>query len=64
VDGVASPVHRVNALFRGVAVPAGARRVEMRFDPWTFRAGAALSIAAALVTLVLAAVAFRAERRD
>jgi len=64
VDGVASPVHRVNALFRGVAVPAGARRVEMRFDPWTFRAGAALSIAAAVVILVLAAVAFRDERRD
>jgi hypothetical protein len=53
VDGVASPVQRVNALFRGVAVPVGARQVELRFDPWTFRAGAALSTAAAIVTLVL-----------
>jgi hypothetical protein len=57
VDGVESPVHRVNGLFRGVAVPAGARRVEMRFEPWTFRAGAALSVAAAVVMLTLASVA-------
>ena len=47
VDGVESPVFRVNALFRGVALAPGTHRVEMRFDPWTFRVGAALSVAAA-----------------
>jgi hypothetical protein len=31
--------------------------VEMRFDPWTFRAGAALSIAAAVAILALASIA-------
>lgn len=57
VDGVESTVFRVNALFRGVAVPPGAKHVEMRFDPWTFRVGAALSIAAAVAILGLAALA-------
>ena len=54
VDGVAAPVLRVNAHFRGVPVPAGARRVEMRFEPWSFRAGAALSLATLAVLALLA----------
>jgi hypothetical protein len=54
VDGVESPVFRANAHFRGIAVPAGARRVDLRFEPRTFRAGAALSTAALLVILALA----------
>lgn len=63
VDDVESPVFRVNALFRGVAVPAGARRVEMRFVPSSFRFGAATSLVAAGVTLALAlTAAFRARR--
>ncbi|MBW2388514.1 MAG: hypothetical protein JRG89_08750 [Deltaproteobacteria bacterium] len=63
VDDVESPVFRVNALFRGVAVPAGARRVEMRFVPSSFRFGAATSLIAAGVTLALAlTAAFRARR--
>jgi hypothetical protein len=57
VDGVESPVLRVNGLFRGVPVGAGAQRVEMRFEPWTFRIGMALSLAAAAAIAVLTAVA-------
>ena len=53
VDGTETPVVRVNALFRGVPIGPDARRVEMRFEPWTLRLGAAVSAAAALV-LVLA----------
>lgn len=63
VDDVESPVFRVNALFRGVAVPASACRVEMRFDPASFRFGAATSLIAAGVTLALGlTAAFRARR--
>lgn len=56
VDEVESPVFRVNAMFRGVALPVGARQVEMRFDPWTFRVGAAISLVAAGVILVLTGI--------
>ncbi|MFQ5416168.1 MAG: YfhO family protein, partial [Myxococcota bacterium] len=48
VDGEEFPVLRVNALFRGVSVAAGARRVEMHFDPLTFRVGTTATAAAAL----------------
>lgn len=48
VDGVPAPVLRVNANFRGVPLPAGARHVELRFEPWSFRAGALLSLSAGL----------------
>ena len=57
VDGVESPILRVNGLFRGVPVGAGAQRVEMRFEPWTFRAGAALSLVAAAAVTALTVVA-------
>jgi hypothetical protein len=53
VDGVEAPVLRVNGLFRGVALAAGARQVEMRFEPWSFRVGAFVSLAAAIVLALL-----------
>ncbi|MEE2673414.1 MAG: hypothetical protein VX466_06455, partial [Myxococcota bacterium] len=63
VDGIESPVLRVNGLFRGVALPAGARQVEMRFEPWSFRAGAFVSIAAAVLLTALLVTGSRAARR-
>jgi hypothetical protein len=53
VDGIESPVFRVNGMFRGVAIPVAAQRVEMRFEPWTFRVGSAISLAALVVIAVL-----------
>jgi hypothetical protein len=53
VDGSPAPVVRVNGHFRGVPVPVGARRVELVFAPATWRAGAAISLAAAAVVTAL-----------
>jgi hypothetical protein len=58
VDGVPAPVLRVNAHFRGVLLGAGARRVELRFEPRSFRAGAALSLAAVALSGLLASARF------
>jgi len=33
VDGARAPVHRVNHLMRGVPVPGGAHRLELRYVP-------------------------------
>ena len=63
VDGIESPVLRVNGLFRGVALPAGARQVTMRFEPWSFRVGAFVSIAAAVLLAALLVTGSRAARR-
>ncbi len=44
VDGRATPIVRANALFRGVAVPAGRHVVEMRYRPPAVVAGVLVSV--------------------
>ena len=61
VDGREAEVHRVDYLLRGVAVPAGRHRVELRFEPATAKAGLAVSGAALLV--LAGAVALGLRRR-
>lgn len=56
VDGVATPVHRVNALVRGVFVEAGAHRVEMFFRPPEGVASRWLLLASWLAFMVVLAV--------
>jgi hypothetical protein len=55
VDGVAAPVVPGNVLFRAVAVPAGAHRVELRYRPPAAFWGAGVTLAglAALTMLAL-----------
>lgn len=53
VDGKGVPVLRVDHALRGVVLPAGEHRVEFRYRPASFRAGAVVS-AATLVTLAAA----------
>lgn len=53
VDGVESPIYRANYLFRAVRLPPGHHRVEFRFEPTSFRAGFAVSLATLLVTATL-----------
>jgi len=43
VDGQPTRVYEVNGVLRGVLVPAGRHRIEMRFDPWSFKVGAVIS---------------------
>jgi hypothetical protein len=59
VDGEARPVLLTNYLLRGVAVPAGRHRVEMRYRAPAARTGAIIS---ALTVAALLAVAFVARR--
>lgn len=62
VDGEKVELRRADYLLRAIPVPAGEHTVELRYEPWTLRAGTALSLltAAALVALVVLA----ARRRD
>jgi hypothetical protein len=67
VDGRSVPVWRADYLFRAVALPAGAREVVFRFEPWSYRWGGWVSgTALALVALgsVLALVASRWRRGE
>jgi hypothetical protein len=53
VDGRPSPIHRANALFRGIPLPAGRHRVEMVFRPRSAVSGAAVSLVSGLFALGL-----------
>lgn len=55
VDGKAAPILRVDHLLRGVPVPAGAKTVELRFDPPRYATGMTVAwISTALAYLGLA----------
>jgi hypothetical protein len=65
VDGQAAPILRANGLFRAIAVLEGPHVIEMRYQPWTWYAGAAVSAGTLLCLLVLALIqpALRKRRR-
>ena len=44
VNGKASKIYQVDGALRGIAVSAGPNRVELEYAPFSFRAGAALSL--------------------
>jgi hypothetical protein len=58
IDGVNAEIHRVNLMMRGAAVRAGKHELVYRYEPVSFRAGVALSIAG-LILLTLGAFTSR-----
>jgi hypothetical protein len=61
VDGAPAEMHAAYTVFRGVVVPAGRHRVEMRYRPLWLYAGALFS---ALGVILLAAIAWWEQRRE
>ena len=62
LDGVEKPIAMTNAAFRGLPVPAGRHRVEMRFEPAILARSAAVSITG--FVLLAAAVLFGDRKRS
>jgi hypothetical protein len=60
IDGAPARIHLTNFIMRGVALPAGAHRVEMRYRAPAARNGAIIS---ALTLLLLIGLALRARAR-
>jgi hypothetical protein len=61
IDGVPTPIHPANLLFRAVFVPAGEHRIVYRYQPTVFRVGLALA-AAGLIAVGLLLVRQRRLR--
>ncbi len=55
VNGAPARIHPTDALFRGVAFPAGESEIELVYRPRAFRRGAALGAGAAALALALLA---------
>jgi len=51
VDGTESPIYRANFVMRAVYLPLGRHTVEFRYDPVSFKVGAAISAGALLSML-------------
>jgi hypothetical protein len=49
VDGNEIEMFPAYGIFRGIVLPAGSHRVTMRYEPWTFRLGMAVSIGTLLL---------------
>jgi hypothetical protein len=62
LDGVEKSIAMTNATFRGLPVPAGRHRVEMRFEPAILARSAAVSIAG--LALLAAGVLFGDRKRN
>lgn len=62
VDGRPAHVLAADVVFRAVAVPTGTSTVRFRFEPWTFRVGAAISTLALLAGLLAATWCVRTFR--
>lgn len=62
LDGVETPIAMTNAAFRGLPVPAGRHRVEMRFEPKILAGSALVSIAG--LALLAAGVLFGDRERS
>ncbi len=56
VNGQPARIHKTDGLLRGIAIPSGDSRIEMRYEPRSVYLGAALTILAPLGTLALFAV--------
>jgi hypothetical protein len=63
LDGQEVPILRANLLFRAVAVPPGEHVVEFRYEPLSFRLGAALSTVSLVGGALLWLVVSRGRRR-
>jgi hypothetical protein len=62
VDGKAADILRANYLMRAVAVPAGRHTVSFAYEPASFRAGTAASLAGGLAIALMVLLHFRARR--
>ncbi len=63
VDGQVRPVLRVNGDFLGCVVDPGRHRVVLHFDPWSHRAGRALSIIGLVLMGATAVLTLRRRRK-
>jgi Bacterial membrane protein YfhO len=62
VDGEPAEVERVDYLLRGVRIPAGAHRVEMTYEPLSWRIGWIVSLLAMVAVAAVAVAGWRRAR--
>lgn len=64
LDGKEVPIYKTNFAFRGVIVPPGKHKLEMKFTSHNFQTGKTISLAANIVTIGLLGVGLFLMRRN
>ncbi|HEY4721936.1 MAG TPA: YfhO family protein, partial [Anaerolineae bacterium] len=59
IDGQPTNIERADVMFRAVKVPAGPHRVELRYEPQSFRIGMWVTIGAWAILIAAWAVVLR-----
>jgi hypothetical protein len=59
VDGKSEPIVRANSVFRGVFLEPGRHDILFVYEPWQFKAGAAISIGTLLILLISGYAGYR-----
>jgi hypothetical protein len=62
VDGKPVNVERADFVLMGIALPEGAKQVELRFTSGSYETGKTITLAALLIAVLLAAVGFTLDR--
>jgi hypothetical protein len=61
-DGKEIPIVKTNYLLRGVSLPAGTQKLELRFEPQSYKTGKLVTAGSSLVILLLLAAGLYNER--
>lgn len=64
LDGKEVPIYKTNFAFRGVIVPPGQHKLEMKFTSHNFQTGKTISLAANVITIALLGVGLFLMRRN
>jgi uncharacterized membrane protein YfhO len=63
VDGKLTPYFRGNYVLRAMRIPAGAHKIEFKFEPTVYATGEKISFASSAILLLLVAGALFVELR-
>jgi len=63
-NGERVPIYRAHAAFRAIPLEAGEYRVEMRYEPMSFRLGLAISVVSAVALLAIVVTLMAVRRKE
>jgi uncharacterized membrane protein YfhO len=63
VDGTETAIVRANHFYRAVRLPGGEHQVEFRYEPWSFKLGAVISLATLFIMVLISIVVYMKQRK-
>jgi uncharacterized membrane protein YfhO len=64
IDGVNTPIYRVNYVLRGLQIPAGKHTIEFTFEPQVVKTGSTIALISSIGMLLLIIGGVYFERKE